>query len=257
MARTMLCGCLILAALLTAGCKNTKGSSASSGGSDVWGSPWEGGGGTPATDANLSETDATARMEARIIGLTSEVDRLSRRVAELEGGAPPPANPPRESPIPPRETPKAEPPAPKVPSADEIIARERAAQPKPSTGVLIDVRPLGAESPLSKRYRSWRVVDPDGGVVIGSEQLTDRMRRTQPIFWLASEGATLGPESLPVLGPKPLRTVAVEAALEDAEGVLAAVITVDGDSAKAIRGLPNLREILQAGNIVILLRKTE
>jgi hypothetical protein len=231
-----------------------------------------GGAGAGGTDA---DPNATARLEARLIGLTAEVDRLSRRVAALEGVPPetlerravPPPRPRVEEPSvseppprePPADVPASDPPPPAEPPAEEpdldtVIERMRAEAPKDWTGILIDARPLGSDAPEGRGYPKWQVTDPEGVPIFTSEDLPAELRRTHPVFWVARADAKLGPEALPLLGTTPYETFATGA---EKVSDLEVRIEVSEEAARTLRGYRGLERILRAGNLAVLMLKSE
>jgi hypothetical protein len=246
---------------------------------------------TPAgTNAGAGESRITA-LEARMIGLTEELDRFARRLTALErslgveGGAtvrepvaPPPGaesgpgpvaepetrpearpeTPPVSPPAaPPEEQPAAPGPEPEPPEPDPIKDWPVPRKSGPCTSILIDARGIPEGSLPGTSQARWRIVDPEGNEVFSSRKVDPQLLRTRPIFWTAKAETTLGPASIPVLGEKPLEVAAVDGVLVRDEPPPEAVITVSAEVAAMIRALPELPDLVKAGSVAILLRREE
>lgn len=202
-----------------------------------------------------SET-SLLRMEGRIVGLTDELNRLSRRVAALEGDGP--AEPP--TPHPSRTTP-APPPGWLTPKSGPEFP-ESAGPATGATGwtaVVIDARQARTERgkrPSTANSGRWRALDYEGGTLFASTVIPERLLRTRPIFWALEAEADLGAAESALLGERPLQGTADFAEIfvyED--GAEEALFYVDAATATALRAVPNLNDLLAAGNVVVILSK--
>jgi hypothetical protein len=221
-------------------------------------------------------------LEARLIGLTEELDRFGRRLKALErslnGGAlvrEPEASPPEES-SPVRDEPVVDEPAAPEPEVEKPVVPSEQESPEspapppdpiedwptpeksgPTTSILIDGRKIPTGSLPGTSQTQWRIVDPEAVTIFSSADVDPQVLRTRPLFWTAKAGTTLGPASIPVLGKKPLTVIAVDGALLPGEPRAEAVIYLDAETAAKLRGLNNLGELVRSGSLAILLRPDE
>ena len=224
------------------------------------------GAGRPRAEASDVE-NVQNRFDAKMLGLTAEIDRLSRRVTELEArlgtSAPPPVPPAAMKETPPERTPEPAPPPPPAkepvkeppPPPEEEPAPPAEAPPPEAdeaapaiawTGILFDVRTLSEMLPPGRAYSRWRVVDDEGEDLITHSDVV----RKGSTFWQAAEGVALGVRELPLTGETPLRVVPTRAAvLANGE----ARLEVDAEAAALIRGFPGLSDLLANGKVAILL----
>lgn len=240
----------------------------------------------PAAGANAGANDGRLiALEARLIGLTEELDRFGRRLTALErslGGsalvrepaAPPPEErspvmdePVVEEPAEPESRPKPDPEPEKPALPPEPETPEPPASPPdpiedwptpeksgPFTSILIDGRAIPAGSLPGTSQTRWRIVDPEAVTIFSNTDVDPQVLRTRPLFWTAKAGTTLGPASIPVLGKKPLTAVAVDGTLLAGEPRPEAVIYLDAETAAKLRALTTLSELVRTGSLAILLR---
>ncbi len=254
---------LLILPILTAGCNAIGGT----------GAPVS----NAAADAN---SNRIVGLEARMIGLTEELDRVARRLAALESSlghsptareteAPPPQVPdPIEEEIepenraedavvmdePPPEAPTETPPAPEIEKPGPIDNWPVPVKSGPWTSILIDAREIRKGALPGTSHAKWRVLDPDGISIFTSADVDPQVLRTRPLFWTAKVGTTLGPAAIPVLGEKPFTLEAVDGALLPTDSQSEALIYVSvGDAAK-LRGMTLLGKLVRTGSIAILLR---
>lgn len=227
----------------------------------------------PAAGANAGvDNGRLLALEARLIGLTEELDRFGRRLTALErstGGSAlvrePAAPPPEES------SPVVDEPAPEEPAAPEPEPEpETPASPPdpiehwptpeksgPITAILIDGREIPAGSLPGTSQTRWRIVDQEAVTIFSNADVDPQVLRTRPLFWTAKAGTTLGPAAIPVLGEKPFTAVAVDGTLLPGEPRPEAVLYLDAETTVKLRALPNLNELVRTGSLAILLRPDE
>ncbi|MCU0724840.1 MAG: hypothetical protein MUE73_03470 [Planctomycetes bacterium] len=195
-----------------------------------------------------------ARIEARIIGLTEEVDRLARRVAALEGRGGAPVAGPSPS-LRPEATPAAGTPASPFPVPPP--ATSSAGAPAAVTGILIDARSAetdGEKRPAGTRHDRWRVLDFDGGTVFCSDDLPESLRRVVPVFWLAGPADEMSPDMVQTVGASPREVAATYAeVLAPTEGPGESLFYLDAGAVSRVRSIPDLRRLLSAGRVAIVL----
>jgi hypothetical protein len=202
-----------------------------------------------------SGPDST-RLEARIIGLTEEVDRLARRVAALEGNPAGASLAPAGASLAPATAPRAE----RVPAAAPPGAMPSTPPPTATaavTGILIDARSAatdGEKRPSGTRHDRWRVLDFDGGTLFSSGDLPEGLRRVLPVFWLAGPADDVSPDVAPTVGASPRAVTAAYAEIfTPADGPEETIFYIDAASVSRIRALPDFRRLLSAGRVAIIL----
>ena len=202
------------------------------------------------------------RLEARMLGLTEELDRVSRRLRVIEAGLDPAA--PTAPTAPPAETiAKASPdPAPSPDISEEVRPTIEESATRLPTGLLLDVRPLGADVPAGTVFTRWVVRTPEGETLFAFTDVPEEIRSAVPIFWQAESGTAPGPELTPQLGADPLRPLVTSAEIAMAEEPEAGegetlVLTLPAKAGRDVRELENLSDLLRAGNLVILVRPGE